>query len=352
MTGTRARTNLSGMSRWFVGQRVVCILCMVFAASSAGQAHNTPPKAARASKVTDPAEIERRSQIVATFEGGSVTIGELEDAILDQNLLMQERYQTHDAVRALLDRSVRFALMAAEAKRRGYDKAPPVVLAANQSAVQQLIQHDFDDVITPASIPEDDVKAYYFAHIDEFVRGEGRRASVVVLADKAAADALFAKAESVDLRGFRELARAQSLDETNKQRGGDLPYFDAAGKGFDHPDSAVDPAIAKATFALKEVGETSRPIQVGDRFAVVRYSGVRAARDETLREASDRIRQRLWRDRRQAAIDAHVEQLKQAQPYSVQRQLIDAVKLESGPPLPPSDGLPGGFPHTSETKPH
>ena len=339
------------MSRWSIGQLVVCFLFMVFAASSEGQAHHTPPRAAPSKKVTDPAEVERRSLTVATFEGGAVTIGELEDAILEQNPLMQERYQSQQAVRALLDRSVRFALMAAEAKRRGYDKSPPVVLAANQSAVQQLIQHDFDDPITPESVPEADIKAYYSAHIEEFVRGEGRRASVVVLADKAAADALFAKAETLDLRGFRELARTQSLDETNKQRGGDLPYFDAAGKGFDSPDSAVDPAIAKATFALKEVGETSRPIQVGDRFAIVRYSGVRAARDEPLREADDRIRQRLWRDRRQAAIDAHVEQLKQAQHYSVHRELIDAVKLESGPPLPPSDGLPGGFPHTPEAEP-
>jgi hypothetical protein len=342
--------NLSGMSMWVAGLRPACCLCLLFATSPVGHAHDTPPGAAHAHP-TDPAELERRAQVVATFEGGAVTIGELEDAILDRNPLMQERYQSKDAVRALLDRSVRFALMAAEAKRRGYDKAAPVTLAANQSAVQHLIQHEFDDPITPDSVPEADVQAYYSAHIDEFVRGEGRRASIVFVADKAAADALFSKAESVDLRAFRELARTQSLDETSKQRGGDLPYFDAAGKGFDTPDSAVEPAIAKAVFALKEVGETSRPIQVGDRFAIVRYSGVRAARDETLREAADQIRQRLWRDRRQAAIDAHVEQLKQVQHYRVHRELIDAVKLESGPPLPPGDGLPGGFPHTPETEP-
>jgi peptidyl-prolyl cis-trans isomerase C len=339
------------MSRWVIGQRVVCLLCTMFATASEGRAHNTPPRAAAASKPADPDEIARRNLVVATFEGGSVTIGELEDAILDRNPVMQARYQSQDAVRALLDRSVRFALLAAEAKRRGYDKAPAVVMAANQSAVQHLIQHEFDDKITPDSIPEAEIKAYYSAHIDEFVRGEGRRVSVAMLADRAAADAFYAKVESLDLRGFRELARAQSLDETNKQRGGDLPYFDASGKGFDAPDTAVDPAIAKATFALKEVGETSRPIQVGERFAVIRYSGVRAARDETLGEADDRIRQRLWRDRRQAAIDAHVEQLKQAQHYAVHRELIDAVQLESGPPLPPSDGLPGGFPHTPETQP-
>lgn len=339
------------MSRWVTGQRVLWVLCFLFAATSEGRAHNTPPRAAPVKKVTDPKELERRGQVVASFEDGAVTIGELEDAIVEQNPLMQERYQTQDAVRALLDRSLRFALLAAEAKRRGYDMAPAVVLAANQSAVQQLIQQEFDEKITPESIPEADIQAYYSAHIDEFVRGEGRRASVVMLADKAAAEAFYTQAEGADLRAFRELARTHSLDETTKHRGGDLPYFDASGKGFDSPDSSVDPAIAQATFTLKQVGETSRPIQVGERYVVVRYSGVRPARDETVREAADRIRQRLWRDRRQAAIDAHVEQLKQAQQYRVHRELIDAVKLDSGPPLPPSDGLPGGFPHTPEPQP-
>lgn len=342
------------MSKWVAGRRTACLLCLLFATSSQGQAHHSPLRAAAPHNPTDldPAELERRDLAVATFEGGAVTIGELEDAILERNPLMQERFQSQDAVRALLDRSVRFALLAAEAKRRGYDRSAPVVLSANQSAVQHLIQHDFDDPITLASVPEADVKAYYAAHLGEFVRGEGRRASVVMLGDEASAEALFTKAESLDVRGFRELARAQSLDETNKQRGGDLPYFDAAGKGFDAPDSAVDPAIAKATFALKEVGETSRPIRVGDRFAIIRYSGVRAARDEPLSEVEGRIRQRLWRDRRQAALDARIEQLKQAQHYSVRRELIDAVKLESGPALPPSEGLPSGFPHTPQASSH
>lgn len=338
------------MSKW-VAARSASLLCLLFAASSQGLAHDTPRRAAPARTGTDPAEVARRGQVVASFEGGSVTIGELEDAILEQNPMMQQRYQTKDAVRALLDRSVRFALLAAEAQRRGYDKAPAVVLAANQSAVQRLIQHDFDEAITAESIPANEVEAYYSAHIDEFVRGEGRRASILMLADKASAEAVFAAAERADLRGFRELVRAQSVDETTKHKGGDLPYFDAAGRGFDTPDSSVDQAIAKATFALKEVGETSRPFQVGERFAIVRFSGVRAARDESLREADGRIRQRLWRDRRQAAIDARVEQLKQAQHFSVRRELVDAVKLESGPPLPPSEGLPGGFPHTPETQP-
>lgn len=327
-----------------VGLGLACSL-IGLAVASLGHAHTSPLRAASTAS-DDPAEIARRSQVVASFEGGKVTLGELEDAILEQNPVMQQRYQTPDAVHSLLDRSVRFALLAAEAERRGYGKDESVKLAANQAAVQHFIQHQFDDAITLQSIPAPDVETYYTAHIREFVRGEGRRASILMVADQATADALMPKVQAADLRGFRELARTQSVDEATKQRGGDLPFFDAEGKGFEAADSGVDPAIAKAAFALKEVGETSRPVQVGQRFVIVRLSGIRAAEDDSLRAADDRIRQRLWRDRRQQAIDAFTEELKQKQHYVVRRELVDAVKLESGPPLPPADGLPGGFPHS------
>jgi parvulin-like peptidyl-prolyl isomerase len=323
----------------------VCGLCVW---PSQSLAHHTPPRAAA---VTDPTEIARRNEPVASFEGGVVTIGELEDVILEQNPLMQERYQTMDAVHVLLDRSVRFALLASEAERRDYTKAAPVRLAANQSAVQALIQHDFDNTMSAETIPATDVEKYYSEHIEEFVRGEGRRVSMLMLADEAAAKSLLPQAQAADLRGFRELARTRSVDETSKQRGGDLPYFDASGRGFEATDSGVEPAVAKAAFALKEVGNTSRPVQVGQRVAIIRLSGIRAAIDDSLREADDRIRQRLWRDRRQGAIDSHVEELKKQLHVVVRWELIDAVKLDSGPPLPPSDGLPGGFPHTPPTSP-
>jgi peptidyl-prolyl cis-trans isomerase C len=334
------------MSKWVAG--VFCGLCLMCMGPPRGLAHHTPPRAAA---TTDPAEIARRSEPVASFQGGVVTIGELEDMILEQNPLMQERYQTMDAVHVLLDRSVRFELLAAEAKRRGYEKAAPVVLATNQSAVQALIQRDFDNAISTDTIPAADVEKYYSDHIEEFVRGEGRRVSMLVLADEAAAKALLPQAQAADLRGFRELARTHSVDETSKQRGGDLPFFDASGRGFDATDSGVEPAVAKAAFALKEVGDTSRPVQVGQRFAIIRLSGIRAATDDSARQAGDRIRERLWRDRRQGAIDAHIEELKKEHHVTVRWELVDAVKLDSGPPLPPSDGLPGGFPHTPERSP-
>jgi len=293
-------------------------------------------------------EVARRAEIVASFEGGAITVGELEDAILSQNPFMQQRYLSTDAVRALLERSLRFALLAAEAERRGYGRAPAVVLAARQNAVQALIKQEFDDKISADAIPTADVKKYYTEHLDEFVRGEGRRVSVLLLAEAAAAERLLPQAQAADLRAFHELVRTHSVDETNKQRGGDLHFFNAQGRFLDEDTGSVDPALVRAAFALREVGDTSPVVQLADRYAIVRLTGVRAAYDESFEQADDRVRMRLWRERRQSAIDSFLDGLKKQLQVTSHPELVGAVKLEDGPPLPPADGLPSGFPHTSE----
>ena len=318
--------------------------------SSASHAHPPqPPPMAAASKPSEPPSAEseaRRALVVATFDAGKITAGELEDAILSQNPFMQQRYLSTDAVRALLERSLRFELLAAEAERRGYGRGPAAVLAARQSAVQALIKQDFDDKITTASIPAADVKKYYAEHLDEFVRGEGRRVSQLLLADADAAQKLLPQAQAADLRAFHELVRTHSVDDSSKQRGGDLHFFEAQGRALDDDTGKVDAALAKAAFALHAVGDTSPAVQVGERYAILRLTGIRPAQDETFEQAEDRVRLRLWRERRQNAIDTFLGALKQQHQVQVHPELVGAVKLEDGPPLPPADGLPSGFPHT------
>ena len=297
-------------------------------------------------------EAARRAQSVATFTSGRITVGELEDAILAQNPLMQQRFQTHEAVHAVLDQNVRFALLAAEAERRGYGQAAETVLAQRQGAVQALIARDFDAAITPESIPETDVRAYYDAHQDELVRGEARRASVLLLRDAPAAEALLARAKAADLRAFRELVRSASVDQTTKHSGGDLAYFDVNGRLLDDEVGSVDAATAKVAFSLHEVGDTSAVTQLGQYAGIVRLTGIRPAQDESYAKNEQRLRMRLWRERRQAAIDTHLDSLKRQLNVRVRPELVESVQLETGPALPPSRGLPSGFPHIPSGSQH
>jgi peptidyl-prolyl cis-trans isomerase C len=239
-----------------------------------------------------------------------------------------------DARKALLDKTVRFELLAREAVRRGYDKNDTVAFAVKQNAVQTMIRQEFDEKNTAEMVPAEDVKKYYDAHIDEFVRPELRRASQVLVATEADATRLLPETKSADMRTFRELARNKSLDQESKLRGGDLRYFDAKGRVFDETAAAVDPVLAATTFALKDVGDTSEPLKVERGYAILKLTGQRAAHEETLADASETIRSRLWRERRQAGIDALLDGLRAQYKPEIHPELVDAIRFDSSAALP------------------
>jgi len=280
------------------------------------------------------AEVARRAEVVARFDGGTLTIGDLENEIESQSPMMRERYVAMDARKALLDKTVRFELLAREAVRRGYDKNDTVAFAVKQNAVQTMIRQEFDEKNTAEMVPAEDVKKYYDAHIDEFVRPELRRASQVLVATEADATRLLPETKSADMRTFRELARNKSLDQESKLRGGDLRYFDAKGRVFDETAAAVDPVLAATTFALKDVGDTSEPLKVERGYAILKLTGQRAAHEETLADASETIRSRLWRERRQAGIDALLDWLRAQYKPEIHPELVDAIRFDSSAALP------------------
>jgi peptidyl-prolyl cis-trans isomerase C len=297
------------------------------------------------------AELAHRSQVVATFDtaagsgAGKITVGDVEDALASAGTFTQQRYVDPATLKSLLERSLRFELLAAEAERRGYDKNTSVSNAVKQNAVQAMLKQEIDVKVTPQTVSPESVQKYYNEHIDEFVRPEMRRASQVQLATEADAKAVLNDAKAADMRTFRELARLRSLDEVSKLRGGDLRYFDAKGKP-DEPGPNLDITLTKAAFALKTVGDTSAIIKTDAGFSIVRLTGMRAAHSESLKEADERIRMRLWREQRESTIDLLLTDLKHRLNPTTHPELLDAIVLDPDAPTPPGAGLPAGFPHT------
>ena len=69
----------------------------------------------------------------------------------------------------------------AEAAKRGFDKDPEVIRTAKQVMIQKLLRDEFETKVTPESITDAEVKAYYDAHSDEFMKPEEVRASAIVV---------------------------------------------------------------------------------------------------------------------------------------------------------------------------
>jgi peptidyl-prolyl cis-trans isomerase C len=303
------------------------------------QAEAGPSKAA----AQDPADIARRAQVLVKFDGGQVTVGDLEDAIARQSPFMRKRYQKRAELEKLLEKTLQFELLAREAERQGFGDRPSVQQAVKQNAVQAMMKHEFDEKMSAESVPAEAVKAYYDEHVDEYVRPAMRRASHILVATRKEASELLAQAKAADLREFRQLAREKTADEATKLRGGDLRYFDSDGRLRGQEEPTVAPAIARAVFKLKNVGDTApAPVKVEGGFSIVKLTGQRPALSRTLQEVQDTIRLRLWRKQRQDAIEAMIKRLRKEHPPELHAGRVEWIELDE-PDLPAglAHGRPG-----------
>ena len=87
--------------------------------------------------------------------------------------------------------------------------------------------------------------------------------------------------------------------------------------------------LRKAVFWLKAVGDTAEaPVNVGTQFSIVRFSGERPERRVTEAEAESSIRSKLWRERRQQAVNALIEGLRAKEKPKVYVERVDWVKFD------------------------
>ena len=295
-----------------------------------------------------PEDRARRAKVVAEVGEARITVGDVEDAVNQQSPFLRVRYRDPAKLREMVDSMVRFELLARAAERADMDEDPEVQRVAKQNAVQQLIRRDFDERITPESIPAADVQAFYEAHPEEFSREELRRAAHIQVATRADAERLMTRAREADARGFRDLAREHSLDPETRLRGGDLRYFDREGHSRTPSDPAIAEPLARAAFALAESGDVSEPIQVGERWSIVKLTGSRPAEHRSLEEASPTIRQRLWRERRQGSLEELVTRLRREGNVEPSYDLLRMIRLDP-PAREDGDGHEGEGPPETPT---
>jgi peptidyl-prolyl cis-trans isomerase C len=292
-------------------------------------------------------EKARRKQVIARVGDETITVGEVEDAINAQSPFLRARYRTPARRKEFVRNMIRFELLAREAKRRGFDENKAVVRSRKQNAVQELIRREFDEKITPQSIPEKKVRGYYESHPEEFSRPEMVRAAHILLPSEEKAEELLDKAQDADKRGFRQLAREHSIDTETKLRGGDLRYFTPEGRPPGSQDPPVDQALVDAAFSLEEVGDVvDEPVKVSDDgWSIVRRTGHRQAEKRSFEQAEKGIRMRLWRNKREEAIAQFVDKLRKRFDPKVYERRMKPIELDTSPDSPAK-----GFPSNSKAK--
>jgi len=322
--------------RSLVGRSLVLAVCMGLAA--AGSACSDKPAADKAATAEQAKKAdtkhgltrEQAAQALVVIGDTTVTVGDFAEQLADKSPYLRARSASPERRRELLDELVKFELLAKEAARRGLDKSDEVVRTKKQLMVQQMMKAEFEDKVKLSDITDDEIKAYYDGHPEEFNKPAQVRASIIVAKDEVRAKKLLKQLQDKpdDNELFRELASTQNDDPALKERFGDLQFFSKPGEQV-AGDPVVPASVAEAAFKLDKIGALApEPVTVEQGYAVVKLTGKRKELARTLDQTRRTIQHKLWRERREAAVDAFVKELRAKANVREDWAVLDQVKVE------------------------
>jgi peptidyl-prolyl cis-trans isomerase C len=220
--------------------------------------------------------------VVATVGGEPITEADLSFAAED---LTQELGQMPPdqrrpfLLRVLIDMKV----MAKAGRDAGMGDTPLFQQRLNYLEERALRRAFFAETIANA-VTEPAVRAEYDKFVAEFVPSDEIRASHILVADEAEANAI--KAELDGGADFATIAKEKSIDP-GAANGGDLGFF---GKGM-----MVAP-FETAAFALTDVGQVSAPVQSQFGWHIIKLEEKRQSSAPAFEQVAGQLQQKLLMD--------------------------------------------------------
>jgi peptidyl-prolyl cis-trans isomerase C len=267
-----------------------------------------------------------------------VRIDDIEGQFARMSGSVRSRYAKPEERRAFFDKLVQNEILAAEARKLGYDRDPDISMALKKAMVQKLLKERLGEGPKPSEITEEEIQDYYRRHLREFQHPEEVRVAEIFVRTKERALAVLRDAARNNFPGrrmaaapavleesvFRKLVLTYSEDEDSKSRGGELTFV--AG-------SRSDPeALASAAFALEKVGDLSPLVETPRGFHILQLTGRVPARNRTLEESRGRIVRALTEEGRDRKLDELVAQIAKGMSVEVFEDRFAQVRIDTAEP--------------------
>ncbi|HEY8370181.1 MAG TPA: peptidylprolyl isomerase [Thermodesulfobacteriota bacterium] len=240
--------------------------------------------------------------VIATVDDQVVTRRDLDEAISRLPEQYRSLAATPQGRKQVLDNLILTKLLYARARAQGTPDDPRVKAQvqayAEQAAIVAMIQEVADRAA--ANVPERDLRAYYDANKDQFLKSEAQvRASHILVETEAQARQL--REEILAGRDFAEAAKASSKDKGSADRGGDLGFF---------TKERMVPEFADAAFRLEKPGDLSPVVKTPYGYHIIRLEEKRPAEQASFDDVKDRIAEQLRQERQQRAVEEYVEEVR------------------------------------------
>ncbi len=300
--------------------RLASVLCLALAALACNKSQKSGP-------------------VVAEVGNDVITADEVRQRLNETSPFLRARYNTLERKKEFLENMVRNELLAQEAVRQGYDKSPAVREQMKRAMIQELIKHQLDSKLSGTDIPDEELKKFYDAHIDEFVKPERARVLHILLPAKDAkeraearkrAQALLkeidAREKKGELNAFQTVAIKESKDPLSAPMGGDLRFLSK-----EELTKAYTAELANAAFDLKNPGDKAGPVDTPAGVELVKLQVKTVAMSRSFDESKEPIRQRMARERRSRDYDEWVKKLRENTKVTIHEQELEKVAVDVQP---------------------
>jgi parvulin-like peptidyl-prolyl isomerase len=293
-----------------------------------------------------PVDMPRPAQVVADVGGGFVTPEEFAAAAgatpgsgPDMDL---------SARKEVLDQLLTDEVLLQEALRQGLVRDAKV----RRTLTQLLLRQEVYDKVSRQDFTDEELKAYYDDHRDEFIVPEKLQIKRILVRvgeghhTEEEARAIIEEARKKvkkDPDSFRTVAE-QVSEGVHQRRGGDLGFVPRSGK------PGVDAKVAEVAFGLK-MGQVSDIFEADEGLNFVMPVNKRAAVERTFNQMKGSVLRKLRTERFQELTDRYIDTLRQATPAKIDEAALMKVEVRARPALPgrgPGGGMPGGHTHGAD----
>lgn len=210
-----------------------------------------------------------------------------------------QSYNNPQGRELVLQQLIASKLLLLEAKRNLFETEPEFKAELAKLRDNLLISYATEKAISAAKVSDDDALAYYNENKERFVTEDTVNASHILVDTEAEALEILNKINSGEL-SFEDAA-SQYSSCPSKANGGNLGDF---GKG------QMVPEFDTAVFAM-EVGEISAaPVKTQFGYHLIKLNGKNEAEVMPYEELAEEIKDALLQEKRRAAYESKINQLK------------------------------------------
>ncbi|MFN2403940.1 MAG: peptidylprolyl isomerase [Candidatus Binatia bacterium] len=257
--------------------------------------------------------------VLATWAGHEFTLGDYQAAVASLNARARKSLdESPERRKQFIENHIVSKLIYEAGVDKGYDKEEAIQRRLDELKEHLIVQKVMEEQQS-ADVSDEEIKAYYDSHPQEFST-EKVKASHILVDNEVLAKDIVAKLNA-DKTQFAALAAEHSKDLSNAKRGGDLGAF---GRG------RMVKEFEDAAFALPADGDISAPVQTRFGWHIIQRNGREDGTVQPFDQVKNQIKVKMVSERRRDKTTGFIEDLKKKSALAVDEKALAAAVVGAG----------------------